>query len=190
MTARAQCTGVALGVIWFFACSSDAPSASLRQRGVQLGPATAVTAPQRAEPPRFEEPQRAESEPGGAQRAAEQPPSAADPNVAGAVEAPDKPQRSLQRELETMLGSPASCLQPRAAVNGASKLQISLSASIMPSGAVSRAEASGAGLHPDELKCLRDRIESLRFAEPIEGAPLTVTGSVTLEQAPTKAAVR
>lgn len=175
---------LALGVLCLIACSDDsAPTTGLRQRGVQSAPfVPVVEPPEPVEPVRFAQ-ERSPAQP------AEPPPSAADPNAPAAPEqATEKPVRSLPRELETMLGSPASCLVPRAAGSGA--VQISLSATIMPSGAVSRSEASAAGLTPDELKCLRGRIEALRFAQPIEGAPLTVTGSLTLEQAPAPASGR
>jgi hypothetical protein len=172
---------LALTLVCSIACSDDAPVTGLRQQGAQIAPDVPA-----AEPSRPDEPAGYADAPRAPQPTPDPQPSAAAANTVTALAAepdePEKPARSLQRELETMLGSPASCLAPRAAGSGA--IQISLSATIVPSGAVSRGEVSAAGLGPEELKCLRGRVEALRFAEPIEGAPLTVTGSLTLEQAP------
>lgn len=109
--------------------------------------------------------------------------SVPDPGTTTAEEAapdsPEQPRRNLSGELESMMGSPVDCLEARPA-SSASSLNIALSANVMPSGAVGRGEVSAPGLRPAEVACLRSRVESLRFAQPIENAPLTVSGSLTL----------
>jgi hypothetical protein len=97
-----------------------------------------------------------------------------------APDEPAKPPRNLQTELETMMGSPVSCLAPRAANEAPSQISISLSANVMPSGAVGRGEVSAPGLSKEELSCVRSRLESLRFAQPVENAPRTVSGSISI----------
>ncbi len=101
---------------------------------------------------------------------------------AAAPATPEKEPRNLQSELETMMGSPVTCLKPRPASQAPSSVSISLSANVMPSGAVGRGEVSAPGLEPEEVSCVRSRLESLRFAQPIENAPLTVNGSITLSR--------
>ena len=95
---------------------------------------------------------------------------------------PEKPVRNLSTELETMLGNPTSCLAPRAAAEAPSRVDISLSVQVMPSGAVSRGEVSAPGLTLEERDCLRTRLEALHFAQPIENAPFTVKGSIRLDR--------
>ena len=93
----------------------------------------------------------------------------------------EKPVRNLQHELESMIGSPVDCIAPRAAANAPPQLRLSLSASVMPSGAVGRGEVSASSeLTKPELDCVRGRLEALHFAAPIDNAPLTVSGSITL----------
>ncbi|HKP61299.1 MAG TPA: hypothetical protein VJV78_31440 [Polyangiales bacterium] len=97
-------------------------------------------------------------------------------------EAAEKQPRNLQQELESMIGSPVDCLTPRLAEGAPRELHLSLSASVMPSGAVGRGDVSGsAELTRPELDCVRSRLEGLHFATPIENAPLTVNGSITLK---------
>lgn len=99
-----------------------------------------------------------------------------------APDEPAKPPRNLKAELESMMGSPITCLKPRPANEAPPSVSISLTASVMPSGAVGRGEVSAPGLEPDEVSCVRSRLESLHFAEPIENAPITVSGSITLNR--------
>ena len=81
-----------------------------------------------------------------------------------------------------MIGSPAACLTPRPANEAPARVRIGLTASVMPSGAVGRGEVSAPGLSPSEIDCVRKRVESVRFAPPIENAPFTVNGSITLNR--------
>jgi len=114
------------------------------------------------------------------QQAEELEPSGDTLPVAEAMPA-EKPARNLQHELESMIGSPVDCIAPRPAANAPPQLRLSLSASVMPSGAVGRGEVSASSeLTKPELDCVRGRLEALHFAAPIDNAPLTVSGSITL----------
>jgi hypothetical protein len=90
---------------------------------------------------------------------AEEPPPETIAAEEAAPDAPAKPPRNLQAELETMMGNPVSCLAPRAANEAPSQIDISLSANVMPSGAVGRGEVSAPGLSSQELSCVRSRLE-------------------------------
>jgi hypothetical protein len=50
----------------------------------------------------------------------------------------------------------------------------------MPGGMVADSNVSAPGLSPDEVKCLRRRLEAVHLAQPIENAPFRVSGSITL----------
>jgi hypothetical protein len=102
------------------------------------------------------------------------------PSEAPAQEADDKP-RDFAAELANMLGNPVSCLAPRPADVSPSTLQIGVYTQVMPSGAVSRAQVSAAGLTPAELQCITKRAETLRFAQPIENAPFPVHANISLQ---------
>ena len=91
-----------------------------------------------------------------------------------------KEKRDFSAELVRAFGDPASCLQPRTSDTGPGQLPIALSTQVMPSGMVADSSVSAPGLSPDEVKCLRQRLESVHFAQPIENAPFRVTGSMTL----------
>jgi hypothetical protein len=80
-----------------------------------------------------------------------------------------------------MLGSPASCLEPRTADASQSTLQVGVDTQVMPSGAVSRAQVSGAGLTQVERQCITKRVETLHFAQPIENAPFPVHANIALQ---------
>lgn len=92
----------------------------------------------------------------------------------------DKEKRDFSAELVRAFGDPASCLQPRTDNTGPSQLPVALSTQVMPGGMVADSSVSAPGLSPDELKCLRQRLEGVHFAQPIENAPFRVTGSMTL----------
>jgi hypothetical protein len=104
------------------------------------------------------------------------------PAVAAAPSAEDndEPKRDFSAELVRAFGDPASCLQPRPNDTGPSQLPIALSTQVMPGGMVADSHVSAPGLSSDELKCLRQRLEAVHFAQPIENAPFRVSGSVTL----------
>lgn len=163
------------------ACSQrePVPNQPPRPRGVLVDQAVrapaAPTPPPSALPP-TDEPQLPEI------TVHEEPTTATTPAEQAAPDEPAKEPRNLQSELEAMMGSPVTCLKPRPASQAPASVNISLSANVMPSGAVGRGEVSAPGLEPEEVSCVRSRLESLRFAQPIENAPLTVRGSITLSR--------
>jgi hypothetical protein len=169
---RAAVWSLALCLLLMAACRNE-PVASqpLRQRGVWPRIPVPEESPAKLPPPvqpQFEE-----------IKASDPPPATLSADAAAPGQ-PEQPPRNLRNELEAMMGSPAGCLGARPASEAPDNLNISLRASIMPSGIVSRGEVSAPGLTPEEVACVRSRLESLHFAQPIENAPLTVSGSITL----------
>ena len=170
-----------LACMLLVACSKRQEIADTPARPRGVGPAVEPTPTAAVE----------QDEPAGAEllplRVDETPPTAASneetlPAAEAVPEVADKQPRNLQQELESMIGSPVDCLAPRPREGAPPELRLSLSASVMPSGAVGRGEVSGsAQLTKPELDCVRARIEGLHFATPIENAPLTVSGSITLK---------
>jgi hypothetical protein len=105
-----------------------------------------------------------------------------------AEQAEPKAVRDFAAELAQMMGNPVDCLSARVAVDAPTQLDIALSTRVMPSGAVASSEVHAAGLAPNELSCLRSRVETLHFAVPIENAPFAVQGSLHLIRAAPAAA--
>lgn len=180
MAARVAVIGVCALLPLMAACSKreSYPNQPLRQRGVIIAPEPPQPAGEAPIPQLPPDPSQNPTEPAQEQL---------QPQTVSAEEAKpdapaDKPPRNLRQELETMMGSPVSCLAARPANAAPNRVDISLSASVMPSGAVGRAEVSAPGLNPEEVACLRARLETLRFAQPIENAPFTVNGSITLNR--------
>jgi len=171
---RAAAWSLALCLPLMAACRNE-PVASQppRQRGVWPRPAVTEQSP--AKLPSRAEPRLAEI------TAVDSPP-ATTPADEAAPDQPEQPPRNLQSELEAMMGSPASCLKERPVNEAPDNVNISLRASIMPSGTVGRGEVSAPGLTPEEVACVRSRLEALHFAQPIENAPLTVSGTITLSR--------
>jgi hypothetical protein len=101
---------------------------------------------------------------------------------AAPIKAADEPEaRDFTAELEHMMGSPAACLKPRAdAPSGPAT--VSVTANVMPSGAVRHGEASSGALQPEELACIRRQLEGLHFAPPIPDGPFAVHGTLKLER--------
>jgi hypothetical protein len=122
----------------------------------------------------------------------EQPPPAAEPTAQApledpaaqpATEAEAKPARDFAAELTQMLGSPLACFAARAANDAPTQIDIALSTHVMPSGSVTQSQVTAPALAPNEVACLRSRLEALHFAGPIENAPFTVQGSLHLTRA-------
>ena len=97
-------------------------------------------------------------------------------------EQPDAGTRDFPSELVRAFGDPASCLSPRPSGAAPSAIVIALATQVMPSGAVGHSEVSGAGLDPQELGCLRRRLDAVHFSGPIVNAPFPVRGNVTLNR--------
>ena len=176
-------SGLLLLCLLLMACKKREEIADMPPRPRGVGPAVQVQPA--AAPAEEESPSSPELLP---LRVDETPPESNEvtlPAAEAVPEAEDKQPRNLQQELESMIGSPVDCLAPRLAEGAPRELHLSLSASVMPSGAVGRGEVSGsAELTKPELDCVRARLEGLHFATPIENAPLTVNGSITLKFGP------
>ena len=171
------------GSVWAAACggdSSSVPSRPPRERGVGalLG----------AQPEEATKPSTESAPPTPPPLAAAAPEAqGGTPEAAPPPAEEDKPRRNFQSELVQLVGSPLDCLKARPAEDAPSSLEISLSTKVMPSGAVAQSEVSAPGLEPDEIACLRRRVENIHFAAPIENAPFPVSGSLRLTRgAPAK----
>jgi hypothetical protein len=100
----------------------------------------------------------------------------------------EKPPRDLAAELQAMMAQASACLESRVAGEGPTGTELAVTAHIMPSGAVRHGDASGSGLKPQELACVKRQVESLHFAPPIENAPTSVSAARKLEFTLTRAA--
>jgi hypothetical protein len=89
--------------------------------------------------------------------------------------------RDYAAELSGLLGSPASCLGPRAFEEALKPVNIEIAAQLMPSGAIGRVEVRAAALSPAELQCVQRLVAQLRLRGPIEAAPRGVQTRVTLQ---------
>jgi hypothetical protein len=152
-----------------------------RRRGIGPMLTAAPVAPKPEEPPSYapvpEQPLPA------ADPAAPVPAPLEDPSAQPAAEAEAKPARDFAAEMTQMLGNPLTCFGARAANDAPSQLDIALSTHVMPSGTVTQSQVSAPGLAPNEIACLRSRLEALHFAGPIENAPFSVQGSMHLTRA-------
>lgn len=166
------------------ACGDEPAARTPRKRGVQLPPEP-PPAPARPDPqaptavPML--PNEAPSD-WNAEPSKNQPERETLTADEAAPDEPEKAPRNFSSELASMIGSPVNCLAPRTAKEAPAEVRITLSASVMPSGTVSRGEVSAPDLSTSELECVKKRLESLRFAPPIENAPFTVNGSITLRR--------
>jgi hypothetical protein len=153
----------------------------IRQRGV--GPPIELHPAAQTEPPKPFSPQLLPLRVDETPRADEAAPSDDTLPAGEAVpQAADKPARNLQHELEDMIGSPSDCMAAQKPDAAPSEVRLSLTASVMPSGAVGRAEVSASTqLGKQELDCVRTKLEALHFATPIENAPIQVSGSITMK---------
>lgn len=106
------------------------------------------------------------------------------PPEADTPEEAEKPPRDLPAELLQQLGGAPACLKPRARSEASSSYRIALTAVVGPTGRVTRSEATSRQLHTEELLCIRDQVERVRFATPIDGAPTSVRATLELQLAP------
>lgn len=81
--------------------------------------------------------------------------------------------------LRTAFGTPTDCISAQSRERLRGDLTVSVSARVTPSGRVTSANVSGSGLSPEDLACMTRRAEALQLAGPIEGAPRTVSTSIT-----------
>jgi hypothetical protein len=155
---------------------NNGPGPRRRGIGPMLTAAPLATKPE--EPPNYapvpEQPQPV------AEPAAPVPGPLEDPSAQPAAEAEAKPARDFAAEMTGMLGSPLACFGARAANEAPAQIDIALSTRVMPSGSVTQSQVAAPGLAPNEIACLRSRLEALHFAAPIENAPFSVQGSLHL----------
>ncbi len=106
------------------------------------------------------------------------------------VEVPGDPPRPAERDLSADLvsavGAPTACIDLAAARAARGHLSIRITATVMPTGAITRASASGAGLSPQAISCIEARALSARLAAPVEGAPRSVSGTIEVDVATTE----
>ena len=121
-----------------------------------------------AEPPRA---QSAETAPKGDPAAAapsEEPEGSAEPK-----------ERNYSAELAALLSTGAASCLTSFRPNG-STVSLQVTAQVMPTGTITRADAQGAGLTPPILSCLKKLAESTQLSAPVRDAPRSVRAQVTL----------
>jgi hypothetical protein len=91
--------------------------------------------------------------------------------------------RDLSSELLERLGSPTSCLDLQQAVAGGGRLTVVVVAEVMPSGRITRAQATAPNQPASALRCLENRATSAGLKGPVPGAPLSVTATMPIEVA-------
>jgi hypothetical protein len=169
-----------LALTWLLSCASDkltdAPSTAPRgqrhraqtEEGAAVAPAAEALAEQPVEQPAVEKP--AEAAP---------------------AEKKKEEERDYSGELRAAIGSPVDCLKPRAAgPDVPTQLSIVVDATVMETGLVTRSYASSSQLDAEELKCVEQRLATLRLRAPIEAAPRSIRATIelTLQPPPQKPA--
>lgn len=94
---------------------------------------------------------------------------------------PEK-ERDLGAELKRLVGDPRSCFKTRSQHQGPKTIAISVRATVMATGAISRASVSSSSLDDEERKCIDRRVSAARFAGPVQGAPRSVQTTVEVRQ--------
>ncbi len=92
-------------------------------------------------------------------------------------------ERDLEGELKRLVGNPSACLKTRSQSEGPKTIYISVRATVMATGSISRAEVSSSSLDEEERKCIDRRVTASRFAGPVEEAPRTVQTTIEIRQA-------
>lgn len=96
---------------------------------------------------------------------------------------PVQPIRDLAAELSAAIGSPADCLRdyrPAAATT----IRINISAIVRPSGLIIEPSASGAGLSPNDLRCVEQRAGDVTLSPLSRAVSGPVTAVVNIEYQP------
>ncbi len=107
---------------------------------------------------------------------------AAEPAAEVEKKAPDE--RDYAAELLAAIGSPVQCLRTRVGPDVPSAIAISLEATVVETGIVTRNQVTSAQLDASEIKCVAARLAALRLRAPIPDAPRTVRATLELKQAP------
>ena len=91
--------------------------------------------------------------------------------------------RDMPAELRSAVGNPSSCFTDFSS-DRATKIRLSVTASMSSSGLVTRASASGGGLSAKELSCVEDRVGRLRLRAPPDEKPRTVSTDIEIDYRP------
>ena len=99
------------------------------------------------------------------------------------VTQPEAPpvERDLGDELREAMGDPSACVSLHEARSLGGTLRIRVSARVMSTGRITRAEVSASGLGERAHDCLQRRAEGLSLRAPVEGAPRAVDTTLTYE---------
>jgi hypothetical protein len=176
------CAGLALGL----GCSDPAP-VQTRPRGiapgeeVPRGPVTLPTppaAPSAPSPSSLSSPFAKQGDPAALPRV-----EVVDAGTSSAASpsADAGSPRDLSSELVAKLGRPADCIDLAKAAQAGGRLNIVVVAEVMPSGRITRAQASAPGQPASALRCLERKATSAGLRGPIPGAPLSVTAAMPIE---------
>lgn len=108
-----------------------------------------------------------------------------EPTPAPVAKAEAKPEEEKKRdygaELVRAVGGAEGCVKPRAAdAPLPTTVSISLEAYVLESGAISRGYARSSSLTPEELACVKTRIEHARLGPAVEEAPRRIDATVEL----------
>jgi hypothetical protein len=87
-------------------------------------------------------------------------------------------ERDLGVELANAIGSPASCIDLETARSLHGHLRVHVTATVMATGSITRATATGSGLSREALACVEARALAAHLAAPIERAPRGVSASL------------
>ena len=177
---RSRTPGLMLSfAIWAGACGGKEPP--LPQKGPpaygiprQRPTSTATTPPGKSPEPIRSDQNRA--------LPTDQRPRSEEPPPTAAEEAPpeEKKERNYSAELAGLLSkSVPGCLASFAP--STSVVSIQVTAQVMTSGTVSRAEAQGAGLTPPALACIKKAAGALQLNGPVADAPRSVQAQLTLQ---------
>lgn len=100
---------------------------------------------------------------------------------AGGEAGASESKRDLPAELAQLVGQPLSCVDFAAIVEGGGKLDISVSAQVVPSGRITRAEVSAPGQPPKALRCIEQLVTAGSLQAPVPEAPRAVRTTVTMQ---------
>jgi hypothetical protein len=187
MRGKLLCAALALQVL---SCRDSAPEA-MRPRGIAPGeeghaPPVAQPAPAPAPPPpppsSLASPFATKLDPGALTRREPEDAGLAPGRPEAPVPDAGKP-RDLSSELLDKLGRPTDCIDLAKAVAAGGRVNIVVVAEVMPSGRITRAQASAADQPASALRCLENKVTSAGLKGPVPGAPLSVTATLPIEVA-------
>jgi hypothetical protein len=123
----------------------------------------------------------APSAPGAANPSGTRPSGAASAASGAGQAAPQAAPRDLAQELLGVLPTPATCVDFAKAAENGGKLEISVEATVMPSGRISRASVSAPGQSAQAVRCLEQGVLGAALKPDVPSAPLTVRATLPLE---------